>query len=324
MRRPAAAPLLACLAAAIALSAQAQRAEPVRRVGFLGMDSAMQARRAEAYREEMRRLGFVEGRNLHIEYRWAEGRFDRLPALATELVDANVEVIVTAAPPAVNAVRKATRTIPIVMSVHDPQAIGIVANLSRPGGNVTGVAFPDGELSTKRLDLLRNLVPGLSRVAVIWHASGGGPYTLQQVEKAAAEMKLTTRAFEVREPADLASAVAAAKAWGAQGVVQMAAPFITKHRKVLIEALGAQQMPAACELREYVYDGCLLTYSADLNALFGQMAPITVRILKGAKPADLPIAQPTKFDLVINMKTAAALGLAVPSAVMMQTTARVE
>ena len=324
MRPAAAVSLIACLAAGQVPDANAQPSEPVRRIGFLGLDSTMQAKRVDVFRDEMKRLGFVEGRNLHIEYRWAEGRFDKLPALASELVGEKVEVIVTAAPPAVNAARKATQSIPIVMTVHDPQAIGIVPNLSRPGANVTGVAFPDGELSTKRLDLLRALVPQLTRVGIVWHASGGGPSTLHEVEKAATAMKLSARAFEVREPGDFATAIAAAKAWGAQGIIQLAAPFITRNRRLLIDALGAQQMPATCELREYVVDGCLMTYSADLNALFGDMAPITIRILRGAKPADLPIAQPTQFDLVINMKTAASLGLTVPSSVRMQTTARVE
>lgn len=310
--------------ALLALTGVHAQREPVRRVGFLGMDSSMQAKRVDAFRDEMRRLGYVEGRNLHIEYRWAEGRFDQLPQLASELVAEKVEVIVTAAPGPVNAARAATRSIPIVMSVHDPVGIGLVASLSRPGANITGVAFPDSELSTKRLDLLRAVVPQLGRVALVWHASGGGPDSVRALERAAAEMKIATRAFEVKTPGELASVVSAAKAWGAQGVVQVPAPFITKNRKILIDALAAQQMPATCELREYVEDGCLMTYSADLNAMFGSMAPITVRILKGASPADLAIQQPTKFDFVVNMKTAAALGLTVPSMVMMQTTARVD
>jgi putative ABC transport system substrate-binding protein len=312
------------LAALLACAAASAQREPVRRIGFLGIDSSMQAKRIDAFRDEMRRLGYVEGRNLHIEYRWAESQFDRLPALAAELVAQNVEVIVTAAPPPVAAARAATRTIPIVMSVHDPVGTGFASSLARPGANITGVAFPDSELSTKRLDLLRAVIPQLGRVALVWHASGGGPASLRELERAAAEMKLVTRAFEVRAPGDLATAVAAAKAWGAQGVVQLPAPFITRNRKLLIDALAAQQMPATCELREYVEDGCLMTYSADLNAMFGAMAPIAVRILKGANPAEIAIEQPTKFDFVINMKTAAALGLTVPSLVLMQTTARVD
>ena len=316
---------LALVAVAIAatLCASTARAQQVQRIGFLGMDSTMQAGRIVAFRDEMRRLGYVEGRNLTIEYRWAEGRFDRLQQLAAELAAQNVEVLVTAAPPAVRAAQKATSTIPIVMIMHDPVAMGVAPSLVSRSGNLTGVAFPDSELSTKRLDLLRSVVPDLQRVAIIWNELGGGMGSVKAVEGAAESLKITTRAFEIRQPGDLAAAVAEAKAWGAQGVVQNASPVITKHRKVLLDALAAHRLPATCELRLYVDEGCLMTYSADLDDMFRDVAGLTVRILKGAKPGDLAIQQPRSFDFVVNVTTAASLGLVIPRAVLYQTTRQV-
>jgi putative tryptophan/tyrosine transport system substrate-binding protein len=308
---------------ALAAVAYALWPKPVRRVGFLGMDSTMQEARLVAFREGMRRHGYVEGENLAIVVRWAEGQFDRLPALASELVAQNVEVIVTAAPPPVRAAMKATSTIPIVMSVHDPVGMGFAASLARPGGNVTGVAFQDSELSTKRLDLLRSVVPNLTHVAILWNQAGGGRSSVEAVETAAASLKIATREFEISGPAEIPAAVAAAKAWGAQGLIQLASPVITLNRSVLLEALAANGMPATCELRIYVDEGCLMTYSADINAMFRELASIAVRILKGAKPAELALEQPREFDFVINLKTAEALGLAVPPIVQLQMTDRV-
>jgi putative ABC transport system substrate-binding protein len=309
--------------AALSQAAIAQRGE-ARRIGFLGMDSAMQATRVVAFRDEMAKLGFVEGRNLAIEYRWAEGRFDQLPQLAAELVAQKVEVIVTAAPPAVRASRQASTTVPIVMLAHDPVGLGFAASLARPGGNVTGVTFQDWELSTKRLDLFRSVVPGLTRLGIIWNEAGGGDRTLKEVQRSAESLGIATRTYEARGPAELAAAVASAKAWGAQGVIQLASPVITKNRKALMDALAEHRMPASCEMRMYVEEGCLMTYSADLDRLFRAMAATTVRILNGARPGDLAVEQAREFDFVINMKTAAALKLTVPPEVMLQATARIE
>jgi len=272
-----------------------------------------------AFRDGLAALGYVDGRNIIIDYRWAEGRFDRLPQLAAELVADKVSIIVTAAPPAVLAAKQATTTIPIVMTIHNPVGMGLAAGLSRPGGNVTGIAFQDAELSTKRLSLLRDVVPGLQRVAVLWNAQGqGGTDTVAVVESAAKELGLQTRAFEVHDVAEFSTAIKSAKDWGAQGLIQVASPFFTLNRKALIAEFSANRMPANCELREYVVDGCLMTYSADLNALFGQMAPFVVRILKGANPAELAIEQPREFLFVVNKKTADALGLKVPKSVEVQ------
>ena len=292
----------------------------VPRIGFLGMDSQMQAAPTAAFVDGLRELGYVDGRNISIQYRWAEGRFDRLPELAAELVALNVDVIVTAAPPAVRAAQHATKTIPIVMSVHDPVGMGFVDSLARPGGNITGLAFQDAELSTKRLDLLRQAVPSLKRVAILWNKEGGGGAAVDAVVAASRSLGLQSLVLEVKDPGDFATQVAAAKAWGAQGLIQLASPFITKNRKVLLDLLKADRLPATCEMRRYVVEGCLMTYSADLSEMFRRLAYFVDRILKGANPADLAIQQPREFDFLINLQTAQALGLNIPTSLRMQAT----
>ena len=299
------------------------RPPPPRRIAFLGMDSQMQRARVEALRDELAKKGYVEGKNLIVEYRWAEGRFDRLPELARELVATGPEVLVTAAPPSVRAAQQATSTIPIVMSVHDPIGMGFAKSLSHPGGNITGVAFQDSELSTRRLDLLRKVVPDLQRIAILWNEAGGGPNTPAEVGRAADAMGIASKVIEVRGPADIPVAVEAAKAWGAQAALQLASPMFTKNRTILLDAFAARRMPASCELREYVDEGCLMTYSADINKMFRSMGDITAQILGGAKASDIPIQQPREFDLVINMTTASKLGLSIPNAVLVETTERV-
>ncbi len=312
--------ILAASLVTFAFAADAQRPTGMPRIGFLGMDSRMQAQRLAAFQDGLRALGYVEGRTIAIEYRWAEGSFERLPELASELVRLQVDVIVTAAPPSVRAAQRATTTIPIVMSVHDPVGMGFAGSLGRPGANITGIAFQDSELSSKRLDLLRQAVPNLSRVAILWNQEGGGTGSVRAVESAARTLGLHVVTLEVREPADFATAIASAKTWGAQGLIQLASPFITKNRSVLLELLHANRLPATCELREYVVEGCLMTYSANINSMFRGMASFVDRILKGANPASLAIEQPREFELVINLKTAQSLGLAIPSSLLIQTT----
>ena len=314
---------LCCLVAlaGCAFVAAAQPQASPRRIGFLGMDSGMQGFRLDGFRSRMRELGYVEGRQYTLTVRWAEGQFDRLPALAAELVAENVEVIVTAAPPPVRAARSATSTIPIVGVVHDPVGMGFVASLARPGGNITGISFQDSTLSTKRLGLLRSVVPQLQRVAVLWNRAGGGEDAVKAVERAAETIGVETRAYEIRSPDDLASAVADARRWGAHGLIQLASPFITLHRRRLLDALAAHRMPASCEMRLYVEDGCLMTYSADLTAMFRDMADMTVRLLLGAKASELPMQQPREFDFLINLTTARELGLTILPSVQLQMTA---
>jgi putative ABC transport system substrate-binding protein len=271
-------------AAALALTfvvARAQTAPAVHRIGFLGLDSGLQGFRLDAFRNRMRELGYVEGRNLVIVTRWAEGHFERLPALAVDLTAQNVEIIVTASPPAVRAAQKATATIPIVCITHDPVGMGFVSSLSHPSGNITGISFQDSELSTKRLELLRGIVPHLDHVGIVWNQAGGGLDNVRAVEKAADRIGIATRTYEILEPGDLARAVADARSWGAQGLIQLASPFISFNRRLFLDALARQRMPASCEMRLYVEDGCLMTYSADLSAMFRDLADITARLLAG-------------------------------------------
>ena len=302
---------------AVSISAHAQPSKTPR-IGFLGMDSQMQAQRVAAFQAGLRALGYIENQTIFVEYRWAEGRFDRLPELALQLANLNVDVIVTAAPPSVRAAQRATTTIPIVMSVHDPVGMGFAKSFARPGGNITGLAFQDSDLSTKRLDFLRELVPNLARVAVLWNQEGGGLTSVRAVESAVRSRGLQVLLLEVREPADFARAMAKAKSWDAQAMMQLASPFITKHRAILLPMLSASRMPATCELREYVVEGCLMTYSVDLSLVFHRMADFVHRILKGANPAELPIEQPREFELVINQETARALGLAISPSLRVQ------
>jgi ABC-type uncharacterized transport system substrate-binding protein len=239
-----------CCAALLltAFDVAAQPAQKIPRIGWLGMDSATQLARVAALEQGLRDLGYVEGKNIIIERRWAERHFDLLPQLAAELVALPVDIIVTAAPPAVHAAQRATTTIPIVMLIHEPVRMGVAASLAHPGGNITGLAFQDTEL-------------------------------------------------------------------------QMASPMMTTNRKALIELFKANKLPATCELRMYVEDGCLMTYSADLNAIFRRQASYIDRIIKGANPADLAIEQPREFEFVINESTARSLGLAIPTPVRLQATA---
>jgi putative ABC transport system substrate-binding protein len=312
---------LASVLLIIPLASNAQQAVKVWRIGWLGLDSSMQATRIVAFENGLRDLGYVEGKNISIERRWAEGRFDRLPALASELVAARVDVIVTASPPGVRAARLATGTIPIVMIAHEPVKMGFVESLARPGANITGIAFQDTELSEKRLDLFRQTVPRLSKRAILWNGvEGTDPESLQSIENTAKAMGLQVLSVEVRELKDFAKAIAAAKSWGAQGIVEMASPFITKNRKTFLDLLKANRIPATCEMRLYVAEGCLMTYSANLDAMFRREAYFVDRILKGANPGDLAVEQPRDFEFVINLKAAQELGLTVPPTLLLQAT----
>lgn len=307
------------LTATFSVGAQAAQKLPL--IGWLGMDSTMQAMRIVAFKKGLSDLGYVEGKNILIESRWAEGHFDRMDALAKELVAAHVDVIVTASPAGVRAARDATGTIPVVMLAHEPVRLGFAKSLARPGGNITGIAFQDTELSTKRLDLFRQAVPGLSKLAILWNGvEGTDPKGVEAIEDAAKAMGLQVLSLEVREARDFAIQLAAAKAWGAQGLVEMSSPFITFNRKIFLDLLKTYKLPATCEMRMYVAEGCLMTYSADLNAMFYREAHYVDRILKGANPGDLAIEQPREFEFVINDNTARELGLTIPTSLRMQAT----
>lgn len=315
--------LLAALAVSTAIgcsSAWPESAAKVPRVAFLGIDSQMQAANITAFRERMGALGYIDGRTVVIDYRWAEGRFERLPELARELVAAAPDVIVTAAPQAVRAVQGATSSIPTVATLNDPVGGGFAKSLANPGGNITGLAFQDSGLSVKRMDLLRQLVPGITKVAVIWNRDGGGESSVRALLDVALPMGVQMRVLEVVQPADLAAVVLTAKSWGAQGIVQLASPVITRNRALLIEAAARHGMPMMCELRIYVVDGCLATYSASLPAIFAQMADYVDRLLRGTRVDSLPIEQPREFEFVINQKTSDTLGVVLSPLIRLQAT----
>lgn len=273
----------------LSYAGDAQRPSVIPRIGFLGLDSRTIAPYAAGFVERLRALGYEDGRNVVIDYRWAEGQFDRLPALAGELVALNPAVIVAIAPPTARAAQQATATTPIVFMSREPVAMGFVASLARPGGNLTGVAFQDAELSAKRVELLRQVVPGLSTVAVFWNKEGAGVDAVRALGAATKPMGLELLTLEVREPADIATAVALARAGKAQGIIQLPSPLLTKHRVALVEAAMRERLPLMCEERVFVVEGCLMTYSANYVALARRMADYVDRILRGAKPSELPV-----------------------------------
>jgi putative ABC transport system substrate-binding protein len=305
--------------------ADAQRPAHMPRLGVLGLDATLAPQRLAAFLDGLRALSWVDGQTIAIEYRWAEGHVDRLPTLAAELVGLPLDVLVTVGGPLVlRAAQQATSTMPIVAAIMpDPVAGGFVASLAQPGGNITGQAFQDKELVSKQLELLREAVPQLSRVAVLWHAAGvvrAMAGVVRAVEDAAQALGLQLHVQEVREPPALARAVAAAKTWGAQALLQVPSPFFVQHQTTFVALLTTHQLPAMCETRIFVVEGCLMAYGASFEAMFRRAAYYVDRILKGAKPADLPVERPREFEFVINRQTAQALGLTLSPLLLYQAT----
>jgi putative ABC transport system substrate-binding protein len=400
---------------AVPLTAQAQQAGKVFQVGFLGTATpSLMSAWLTAFREGLRERGYVEGKNISMQYRWGEGKPERFPGLAAELIKLKVDVIVTSGPQAVRAVQHATTTIPIIMAViENPVELGFVTSLAHPGGNITGLSFQDSELVTRRLQLLKEVVPDVIRVGVLWNPTGGDR-TLKAVEVAATSLGLSLQILNVRVAEDLVGAFEAAKQKRAQAVVQLASPFFAAHRKTILDLSAKSRLPTTCQERTFVVDGCLMAsrfaclvdpataeqpfreeadtaakrrgatlhfvevraatdvakaFSAmgstrvDAVIIFGgpalwsyrkqiadlarksrlatayryregpearglmsygpslidswrRAATYVDKILRGAKPADLPVEQPTKFELVINLKTAKVLGLTIPPALL--------
>ncbi|HEV2056393.1 MAG TPA: ABC transporter substrate-binding protein [Methylomirabilota bacterium] len=300
--------------------ARAQQAGKANRIGYLSLSPGL-GYLGEAFRQGLRELGYVEGRNLIIEYRWAAGKVERLPELAAELVRLKVEVIVTSATPPTEAAKRATSTIPIVMaSVADPVGSGLVAGLARPGGNVTGLTLMSTELAGKRLQMVRELLPKATRVAVLTYhgyTSPTRPY-LEQMRAAAQQMGVQLVVQEVKEAGDLPGAFAALQRERAQALDVRASPFSTDNAKRIVELAAQHRLPVMYDARSFVEAGGLVSYGPSLPEIFRRAAFYVDRILKGAKPADLPIEQPTKFELVINKNTAKALGLTIPPAILVR------
>ncbi len=298
---------------------EAQQAGMVPRIGVLSQ-AAPPNNRVESLKQGLRDLGWVEGQNVGVEYRYANDKLERLPQLAAELVRLKVDVIVTGGEPAIRAAREATSTIPIVMAISgDPVETGLVASLARPGGNITGLSLLNLELGGKRLALLKETVPKVSRVAVLWNATNPvKALELKSTQVAAAALGVRVTSFEVREPTDFALAFAAIAKARSNGLVPLGETLTISHRKQIGEFAVKSRLPKFAELREFAEAGGLMTYGASLRDLYRRAATCVDKILKGAKPADLPVEQPTKFELVINLKTAKALSLKIPQSVLIR------
>jgi putative ABC transport system substrate-binding protein len=311
--------VLGFLVAPIMVKAQAPAKVP--RIGFLSVSSPTDnPHLLEAFRQGLRELGYVEGQTITIEYRFAEGRPERLPALAAELVRLKVDVIVTGAPSAPEAAKLATSTIPIVFAgAGDAVAVGLVASLARPGGNITGLAAMAPEVVGKQLELLKEVALKVSRVAVLQNPSNPShPFVLRQAEGAARALGLQLQILEARTPAEIDAAFAAMRSQRAGGVLVLRdALFLTQRTQ--IAALAAKsRLPTVYGFREQAEAGGLMAYGASVPLIYRRAATYVDKILKGAKPADLPVEQPTKFELVVNLKTAKGLGLTIPQSILVR------
>ena len=274
----------------------------------------------QAFRQGLRELGYVEGKNVVVEWLSAEGNQDRLPPLAAELVRQKVYIIVTAGPSATRAAKEATSTIPIVMTNDpDPVGDGFVASLARPGGNITGLSTFAPELSGKRLEILREVVPKLSRVAVLGSSTATGyAQTLKEIEPAAKAFKMQLQFLDVKHANDIETAFRAASEGRAQGVLTLNSAILGSQRAQIVELAIQERLPVMYHQNDFVEAGGLMFYGANVPDLSRRAASYVDKILKGAKPADLPIERPTKFELVINLKAAKALGLTIPQSVLLR------
>ncbi len=299
--------------------AEPQQPTKVPRIGFLSASSpSVISARLEAFRQGLRELGYVEGKNIVIEWRSAEGKLDRLPALAAELVRLKLDVIVTSGALPTRAAKEATSTIPIVMGFDlDPVGNGFVASLARPGGNITGLSTLAPEISGKQLELLKEIVPKLSRVAVFGTSTRpGNAQALREVELAAGALGVQLQYLEVRDPKDIETAFQEARKGRADAVLVSALPILASQRTHIADLAVKNRLPAAYGQPEYLDAGGLMFYGASITEMFHRAATYVDKILKGTKPADLPVEQPMKFELVINLKTAKQIGLTIPQSVL--------
>jgi putative ABC transport system substrate-binding protein len=297
------------------LTAGAQTPTKVPRIGFLSSLSSTETTGSfESFRQGLRELGYVEGQNITIEYRYAERRPERLPALAAELVRLKVDVIVTGGPPAPEAAKQATSTIPIVFALSgDPVAEGLVASLARPGGNITGLTNIAAELVGKQLELLKEVAPKVTRVAILQNPGNQGhPPQLRQAEGAARSLGVQLHIVQAGSPTEIDAAFAAMRSQRAGGVLVLRDPLFFAQRTKVVALAAQSRLPAVYGQREAAAAGGLMAYGASGSVLFQRAATYVDKILKGAKPAELPVEQPTKFELVVNLKTAKALGLTIP------------
>ena len=297
------------------LAAEAQQTTKVTSIGYLiGPSLSANAARIEAFRQGLRELGYVEGKNIVIEYRYADGNLDRLPALAAELVRLRVDIIVSSGPPSTRAAKDATVTIPIVMGFdNDPVVNGFVGSLARPGGNITGLATLAPELSGKRLELLKETISKLSRVAVLGTSTNpGNAQSLKETELAAGSLRVQLQYLDVRDPKDIETAFRAASKGRADGVLVLQSPVINSQRMKVVELAVTSRLPATYPQTDYTEAGGLMYYGANTPDLFRRVALYVDKILKGRAPADLPVEQPIKFEFIVNLKAAKRIGLTVP------------
>ena len=293
----------------------AQQSTKVPRLAFLGTTSPSDiSARVEAFRQGLREIGYVEGQNITIEYRWAEGKLDRLPSLAAELVGHKVDIIVTHGETAIRALKQATKTIPIVVGVTgDLVVTGHAASLARPGGNITGLVDTSPELSGKRLELLKEILPKASRIAVLWN--GANPVKVldfKETEMVAQALGLELQSLEVRASEDFENRLKAATRQRASALVVLWDALTTANTKSIVDFAATSRLPVMYGSNEVADVGGLMSYAANVPDLFRRAATYVDKILKGAKPADLPVEQPAKFELVINLKTAKQIGVTIP------------
>jgi len=301
--------------AAWPLAVRAQQAGKVHRIGVLEtISTTLNVANFYALREGLRQLGYAEGQNLVIEYRSADGRDDRFPGLARELLALKVDVIVTRGTPAAKAVKNATSTVPVVMTASgDPVGVGLVTSLARPGGNITGLSAIVGELSPKRLELIKEIVPGLARIAVLANTSNDAVRRdWARIETAARSLGVQSQLLDLRESDALGPTFDDASARRADALVVVIDAITQANQQRIVDLAMKHRLPAIYSSREFVDAGGLISYGVSYPDLYRRAATYVDKILKGTKPADLPVVQPTKFELVINLKTAKALGIEVP------------
>ena len=306
--------LLGGAAVAWPLGVYAQVPPKIARIGYIaGGGGTMAERMVASLRQGLSELGYIDGQTIVVEFRSAEGRSERIPELVSELVGLKVDVLVTASSPGALAAKKATGTIPIVMVATNPIGLGLVASLARPGGNVTGLSYFNEAIQAKRLEMLVEFVPGLARVAVLRNPTVAAHANFwAETEAAAGKLGVTLQALDVRGPGDFEAAFAAAVRGNAQALIALDDGLTIAYRPRIVALAASSRLPAIYGLREFPDDGGLISYGPNFADLTRRSATYVDKILKGAKPADLPVEQPTKFELVINRKTANALGLTLP------------
>ena len=309
---------LCALLIALCCSVDAQQPKKVPQIGFLA--GSREGPSVRAFQQGLRDLGYIEDKNILIAYRYVDGNVDRIPTLVAELVQLKVDVLVVATLVGIRTAKEATKTIPVVMvTSQDPVATGIVESLSRPGGKVTGVTTLTRELSGKRLELLREAVVGIARVGVLWDANAGpGPaIAFKEYEAAARALRIPLQSLEVRGPnPDLEGAFQAAANGHVSAMIMMNTLVLTRDRKRIVELTITNRLPSMCETIDYVEAGGLMSYSANDAESYRRAAVYVDKILKGAKPADLPVEQPTKFEFAINLRTAKQIGVTIPQSVL--------